>query len=83
MIPVPFPSVWHEDADDASVIDLPTVASLGRTLRCWVAEYLHLASLLPVSWPVCRDRDGWEMGRVGCEEGSVGDWSGFRRCGCG
>ncbi|XP_043206018.1 glutaminyl-peptide cyclotransferase-like protein isoform X1 [Amphibalanus amphitrite] len=46
VIPVPFPAVWHEDSDDASVIHRPSVTSLGRSLRVWVAEYLQLAALL-------------------------------------
>ena len=71
VIPVPFPSVWHEDSDDASAIDLPTVTSLGRSLRCWVAEYLHLASLLTVSGPVCgaqgQGRLDGRCGESGCD----------------
>jgi len=43
VIPYPFPSVWHTDADNATAIHGPTVTSLNRILRVFVADYLHLA----------------------------------------
>ncbi|XP_037071950.1 glutaminyl-peptide cyclotransferase-like protein [Pollicipes pollicipes] len=46
LIPHPFPSVWHKDADDARAVHFPTVAGLSRTLRVFVSEHLGLAAYL-------------------------------------
>jgi len=42
VIPYPFPSVWHKNSDNGGVIHRPTVTSLNRILRVFVAEYLRL-----------------------------------------
>ncbi|KAK2709355.1 glutaminyl-peptide cyclotransferase-like [Artemia franciscana] len=42
VIPSPFPSVWHTNADDGSAIHWETVQSLGRVFQVFVAEYLAL-----------------------------------------
>ena len=43
LIPVPFPSVWHTAADDASALDPSVVADWARILSVFVGEYLLLA----------------------------------------
>ena len=43
LIPVPFPSVWHTAADDASALDPAVVADWARILSVFVGEYLLLA----------------------------------------
>lgn len=42
LIPLPFPDEWHTPADDWPAIDPTTVDNLGRVMRVFVAEYLHL-----------------------------------------
>ena len=42
IIPVPFPSVWHTLADDASCLDLPTIQAWSMIFRVLTAEYLGL-----------------------------------------
>ncbi|KAJ9582682.1 hypothetical protein L9F63_022975, partial [Diploptera punctata] len=42
LIPIPFPSVWHQEEDNRNAVDLTTVENLSKILRVFVAEYLHL-----------------------------------------
>ncbi|XP_076039078.1 glutaminyl-peptide cyclotransferase-like isoform X2 [Oratosquilla oratoria] len=42
LIPVPFPSVWHEETDNESALDYPTIYNLNAILRAFVYDYLHL-----------------------------------------
>jgi glutaminyl-peptide cyclotransferase len=42
LIPVPFPTVWHEFSDDREAIDLTTVENLMKVFRIFIAEYLHV-----------------------------------------
>lgn len=42
LIPVPFPTVWHQFDDDRSAIDLETCENLMKVFRIFIAEYLHL-----------------------------------------
>jgi glutaminyl-peptide cyclotransferase len=39
---VPFPSVWHTPADDASALDAHVIADWARILTVFVGEYLLL-----------------------------------------
>lgn len=42
LIPVPFPTTWHEMTDNRDSIDLTTVENLSKMLRIYIVEYLHL-----------------------------------------
>ncbi|XP_064090174.1 glutaminyl-peptide cyclotransferase-like isoform X1 [Macrobrachium nipponense] len=42
LIPVPFPSVWHEDSDNATALNYETIQNLNIIMRAFVADYLHL-----------------------------------------
>lgn len=42
LIPVPFPTTWHEMGDNRESIDLTTVENLNKILRIYIVEYLHL-----------------------------------------
>jgi len=43
LIPVPFPSVWHEETDDVDHLDRQSVKDLASLLRLFISEYLQLA----------------------------------------
>ncbi|KAI8139898.1 hypothetical protein BJV82DRAFT_521163 [Fennellomyces sp. T-0311] len=43
VIPHPFPSVWHDERDNADCIDPPTVRNLATLFRGFVLEYLELS----------------------------------------
>lgn len=45
IIPTPFPTVWHEEGDNADIIDLDTVENFNKILRVFTAEYLNLSVL--------------------------------------
>ncbi len=42
LIAVPFPSVWHTEADNANALDIDSIRDLALTFRILVAEYLGL-----------------------------------------
>ncbi|KAJ3342809.1 hypothetical protein HDU93_000939 [Gonapodya sp. JEL0774] len=42
LIPVPFPSVWHTEGDNAAALDLETIDAWSRVMRVWCAEELGL-----------------------------------------
>ncbi|XP_014285461.1 glutaminyl-peptide cyclotransferase [Halyomorpha halys] len=41
LIPVQFPSVWHTEKDDYSVLDFPTIETLNKVLVVFTYAYLH------------------------------------------
>ncbi|VDM82989.1 unnamed protein product [Strongylus vulgaris] len=45
LISVPFPHVWHTDADNESVLHYPTIYHITSVLRVFVAKYLGIAPL--------------------------------------
>jgi len=42
IIPLPFPSVWHTQADDRSALHINTIDDLSKILKVFVAEYLRV-----------------------------------------
>lgn len=42
LIPSPFPSEWHTDADNKAALDYLTVDDLNKILRVFVIEYLQM-----------------------------------------
>ena len=42
LIPVPFPAVWHQEADNRNNLDMTTILNLLKIFKVFVAEYLHL-----------------------------------------
>lgn len=42
LIPSPFPSVWHTNGDNKSVLDYSTIDDLNKILRVFVVEYLDV-----------------------------------------
>ena len=43
LISYPFPREWHKESDNENALDYPTIDNLGKILRIFVAEYLHLS----------------------------------------
>ncbi|KAK4320675.1 hypothetical protein Pmani_008508 [Petrolisthes manimaculis] len=42
LIPVPFPSVWHELTDNEQALHYPTIDNLNRILFAFTADYLNI-----------------------------------------
>ncbi|KXS21099.1 hypothetical protein M427DRAFT_130676 [Gonapodya prolifera JEL478] len=42
LIPVPFPSVWHTERDNANALDTLTMDGWSRVMRVWAAEEIGL-----------------------------------------
>ncbi|KHJ99342.1 hypothetical protein OESDEN_00683 [Oesophagostomum dentatum] len=45
LISVPFPRVWHTDADNEKVLHYPTIYHVTSVIRVFVAKYLGIAPL--------------------------------------
>lgn len=43
LISYPFPQEWHKASDNEKALDYQTINNLGKILRIFVAEYLHLS----------------------------------------
>ena len=42
IIPLPFPSFWHEKGDNRNSLDMFTIFNLSKIFKVFIAEYLHL-----------------------------------------
>jgi len=42
LISYPFPKEWHKQSDNEAALDYDTINNIGRILRVFVCEYLHL-----------------------------------------
>ncbi|KAF5290583.1 hypothetical protein FQR65_LT11534 [Abscondita terminalis] len=45
IIPTPFPRVWHQQGDNANIVNLDTVENFNKIFRIFTAEYLNLSVL--------------------------------------
>ncbi|KAF2834330.1 hypothetical protein M501DRAFT_1020914 [Patellaria atrata CBS 101060] len=49
MIPIPFPSVWHELTDDGEHLDMDTVDDWAKLVTAFTAEWMDLEGFMPTA----------------------------------